>query len=78
MHDEIALLQLAGLTSTDALLAATTHAAEAFRLPSRGILIEGGRVDLVLAGGDPTIDASVVRRPAAIRSTAHPSNNRTR
>lgn len=66
MHDEIALLQQAGLTAVEALLAATSHAADAFRLDGRGVLVEGAHADLVLVDGDPTVNTGVVRRPVAV------------
>jgi imidazolonepropionase-like amidohydrolase len=66
MHDEIALLQQAGLTMVDALLAATVRAADSFRLDGRGVIAEGAHADLVLVDGDPSVDPAVLRRPAAV------------
>lgn len=66
MHDEIELLQLAGLSSVDALLAATTRAAETFRLTDRGLLTEGARADLILVTANPTLNPEALRRPASV------------
>jgi imidazolonepropionase-like amidohydrolase len=65
-HDEIALLRRAGLTAQEALRAATSAAADAFRLGDRGRLEVGGRADLVLVDRDPLADPESLRSPAAV------------
>lgn len=66
LHDEIAYLRQAGLTAREALRAATSAAADAFRLGDRGRLEVGRRADLVLVDSDPGVDPDVLRDPAAV------------
>lgn len=73
LHDEIAYLQQAGLSAAEALRAATSGAADAFRLGDRGRIAVGQRADLVLVDGDPLIDATVVRQPYAVWVTGIPA-----
>lgn len=54
LHQELALLVDAGLTPAEALAAATSVAAESFRLTDRGRIAPGLQADLVLVDGDPT------------------------
>jgi imidazolonepropionase-like amidohydrolase len=61
LHDELGLLVDAGLTPSHALDAATSLAAEHFRLPDRGRIAPGLRADLVLLDGDPTVDIAATR-----------------
>ena len=56
LHGELQLLVEAGLTPTEALAAATSAPAAAFRLADRGRIAPGLRADLVLVDGDPTAD----------------------
>lgn len=53
LHQELELLVEAGLSSLDALRAATVLPAEHFKLLDRGIIAEGKRADLVLLRDDP-------------------------
>lgn len=73
LHAELALLVAAGLSPVEALRAATSTAAESFRLDDRGRVRAGLQADLVLIDGDPTSDitdslsiASVWRRGALL------------
>ena len=62
IHDEIALLQQAGLTPMQALQAATRHAAQALhRDDELGSVCAGLRADLVFLDGDPLADLSATR-----------------
>ena len=65
MHTEMALLVKAGLSETDALRAATSAPADAFRLEDRGRIAAGQRADMVLLAADPTED---IRNTRAIRA----------
>ncbi len=58
---ELELLVEAGLTPAEALTAATTGPATAFRLTDRGRIARGLRADLVLVAGDPTTDITATR-----------------
>ena len=58
MHSELRLLARAGLSSEAVLAAATSGAAEAFRIPERGRIAEGHMADLVLVRGDVESDVS--------------------
>lgn len=61
MHGELALLTRAGLTPGEALAAATSGPAEAFRLGDRGRIAAGARADLVLVEGNPLVDIAATR-----------------
>jgi imidazolonepropionase-like amidohydrolase len=54
LHREMELLVEAGLTPVEALRAATSAPARAFRLTDRGRIKAGSRADLLLVRGDPT------------------------
>lgn len=54
LHGELALLVEAGLSPVQALVAATSAPARAFKLADRGFVRPGMRADLVLVDGDPT------------------------
>jgi imidazolonepropionase-like amidohydrolase len=54
LHRELELLVQAGLTPLEALRAATSAPAKAFRLKDRGSIKPGLRADLLLVRGDPT------------------------
>ncbi|HKP16775.1 MAG TPA: amidohydrolase family protein [Gemmatimonadaceae bacterium] len=62
LHGELELLVGAGLTPVQALTAATSAPARAFRLTDRGRVAPGLRADLVLVDGDPTTDVRATRR----------------
>ena len=63
MHGELRLLERAGLSSAEALAAATGVAADAFGIEDRGRLARGRIADLLLVAGDLESD---LRRSAAI------------
>ena len=54
LHRELELLKDIGLTPSEALIAATSRTADAFRLRDRGRIAPGLRADLLLVRGDPT------------------------
>jgi imidazolonepropionase-like amidohydrolase len=64
LHHELELLVDAGLTTVDALRAATTRPARYFGLADRGVVEPGRRADLVLVDGDPLHD---IKATQAIR-----------
>lgn len=61
LHRELELLVQAGLTPEQALAAATSAPARAFRLTDRGRIAPGLRADLVLVSGDPLKDITDTR-----------------
>jgi imidazolonepropionase-like amidohydrolase len=61
MHRELELLVRAGLTPAEALRAATSAPADAFRLADRGRVAPGLRADLLLVRGDPTAGVTATR-----------------
>jgi imidazolonepropionase-like amidohydrolase len=62
LHHELELLVDAGLSSVDALRAATVVPAGHFGLPDRGAIMLGMRADLVLLAGDPIGDIRATRQ----------------
>ena len=62
VHVESARLVAAGIAPADALAAATSRAAAAFRLSDRGSIRPGLRADLILIDGDPSVDVVATRR----------------
>lgn len=64
IHRDLELLVTAGLTPREALVAATSAAADAFSLDDRGRIAPGLRADLLLVEGDPTTN---IRATRAIR-----------
>jgi imidazolonepropionase-like amidohydrolase len=72
LHEEMALLVLAGLTPVEALRAATGTPARRFSLTGRGRIAVGNRGDLVLVEGDPTQDIEATRAIAAIWKNGYP------
>ncbi len=62
MHHELATLVKAGLTPVQALAAATSRPAQAFRLGRRGRIAAGYKADLLLVEGDPSADIARTRR----------------
>lgn len=61
LHRELELLVGAGLTPLQALAAATSVPAKAFRIDDRGRIAKDLRADLVLVNGDPTKDITATR-----------------
>ncbi|HTJ35545.1 MAG TPA: amidohydrolase family protein [Dactylosporangium sp.] len=61
LHHELELLVDAGLSTVDALRAATVLPAEHFGLIDRGVVEPGRRADLILVDGDPLHDIRAVR-----------------
>jgi imidazolonepropionase-like amidohydrolase len=61
LHRELELLVEAGMPPIEALRAATSNAARAFKLADRGRIAEGLRADLVLVAGDPSADVTATR-----------------
>jgi adenine deaminase len=61
IHREVELLVRAGLSPIEALRAATSAPARAFRLADRGRIAPGLRADLLLVDGDPTTDILATR-----------------
>ena len=66
LHAELELLVEAGLSPTQAMVAATSAPAQAFRLTDRGLIRPGLRADLVLVHGDPTTDIRDTRNVVAV------------
>lgn len=66
LHGELALLVEAGLTPTQALVAATSAPARRFGLADRGRVAPGLRADLLLVRGDPTRDIAATRDVLAV------------
>jgi imidazolonepropionase-like amidohydrolase len=62
LHHELAQLVEAGLTPREALAAATSAPAAAFRLGKRGQVAKGYKADLVLVEGNPLQDIAATRR----------------
>ncbi len=62
LHHELAALVDAGLTPREALAAATSAPAKAFRLGQRGRIEKGYKADLVLVDGNPLRDIAATRR----------------
>ncbi len=61
LHRELELLVDAGLTPAQALTAATSAPARAFRLADRGRIAPGLRADLILVAGNPLQDIKATR-----------------
>jgi imidazolonepropionase-like amidohydrolase len=62
LHDELQLLVDAGLSTVEALRAATVLPAHHFGLHDRGVIEPGRRADLVLVDGDPVADIRTTRQ----------------
>ena len=62
VHAEMALLVRAGLSTEEALAAATALPAKFFGATDRGRIAPGARADLVLVSGDPGDDITATRR----------------
>jgi imidazolonepropionase-like amidohydrolase len=61
MYEELELLVQAGFSNIEALRAATSVPAQAFKLLDRGTLEVGKRSDVTLLRGDPLADLSAIR-----------------
>ena len=72
LHHELRLLVGAGLSTVDALRAATVLAADYWGLADRGVIAPGKRADLVLVDGDPLADISAVSQIAAVWCAGQP------
>jgi imidazolonepropionase-like amidohydrolase len=66
LHREMELLVEAGMTPVQALAAATSAPARAFRLADRGRIAPGLRADLLLVDGDPAADITATRAIAGV------------
>lgn len=62
LHDELELLVAAGLSSLDAVRAATVLPSRHLGLGDRGSIAAGRRADFVLVDGDPLADITATRR----------------
>jgi imidazolonepropionase-like amidohydrolase len=71
IHRELELLVSAGLSPTEALVAATATPARIFGLKDRGRIAPGLRSDLVLVKGDPTADITATRDIQRIWKIGH-------
>jgi imidazolonepropionase-like amidohydrolase len=71
LHDELARLVAAGLSPTDALVAATSAPAAAFQLPNLGVIRAGAAADLILVAGDPTHDITATRALRGVWRSGH-------
>ncbi|MFB7652416.1 MULTISPECIES: amidohydrolase family protein [unclassified Streptomyces] len=61
LHHELELLVDAGLSTVEALRAATAMPARYFGLTDRGVIVPGRRADLLLISGDPVSDIRATR-----------------
>jgi imidazolonepropionase-like amidohydrolase len=66
LHVELKLLVDEGMTPVEALTAATSAPARAFRFTDRGLIQPGMRADLLLVEGDPTRDILHTRDVVAV------------
>jgi len=77
LHGELEYLVEAGLTPTQALVAATSATATAFKLVDRGRIAAGLRADLVLVNGNPADDIRVTRDIVAVWKLGVPVDRQT-
>lgn len=61
LHRELELLVKSGLTPVEALIAATSAPADAYRIAGHGRIARGAAADLLLVDGDPTRDITATR-----------------
>jgi imidazolonepropionase-like amidohydrolase len=66
LHGELELYVEAGLTPTQALIAATSAPAAAFHIPDRGRIAPGLRADLLLVNGHPDENIKATRNIVAV------------
>ena len=71
LHHELELLVRSGLSTTDALAAATALPAQAFSLEGRGVLRPGARADFVLTASNPADDITATRDIVSIYKNGH-------
>ena len=76
LHHELELLVRAGLSTTEALRAATSAPARRFGLADRGRIAPGQRADLLLVAGDPTVDITATRAIQRIWKNGAPVQRR--
>lgn len=74
MHRELAALVDAGLTPVQALAAATSAPAKAFRLGQRGRIAKGYKADLLLVEGNPAADIKATRQIAEVWKDGESAN----
>lgn len=74
LHLELKLLVRAGLTPTQALVAATSAPAGFFGTTDRGRLAPGLKADMLLIDGDPTKDITATQRIVTIWKNGHVIN----
>ena len=71
LHAEMTLLTDAGLTSLEAITAATSAPAQAFKIVDRGRIEPGMRADFILVDGDIEKDINASRSISAIYKNGH-------
>lgn len=71
LHGELALYVEAGLTPTQALIAATSASAAAFHVSDRGRIAPGLRADLLLVNGHPDENILTTRNIVAVYKAGH-------
>lgn len=71
LHLELALLVRAGLSPTEALVAATSAPARFFGTPDRGRIAPGLKADMILLDRDPTKDIKALRHIVTIWKNGH-------
>lgn len=74
LHRELELLVEAGLSTEEALAAATSVPAKVFGLADRGRIASGLRADLLLVEGDPIADITTTRAIAGIWKAGVPAD----
>ncbi|MGH8854498.1 MAG: CIA30 family protein, partial [Telluria sp.] len=75
MHRELAALVEAGLTPSQALTAATSAPARAFKLGQRGRIAKGYKADLLLVDGNPTADIRATRQIVEVWKDGESANS---
>jgi imidazolonepropionase-like amidohydrolase len=73
LHHELSSLVDAGLTPAEALAAATSVPAAAFRLGKRGQIANGYKADLVLVEGNPLADITATRHIVEVWKDGEPT-----
>jgi imidazolonepropionase-like amidohydrolase len=66
LHAELALLVSCGMAPLDAIHAATSAVADAFRLPGKGRIARGGAADILFLRDDPRDDVRRTQQLAAV------------